>query len=238
MPFNNPYRSRSRPRRLQRASWLYRGGKAAPTRLCAAGAVAIFGGAGWWRITGCISTGWQSRNCLWKRRRAVLRDPAGNRHREKFPQERADPKRDRRESTRPLTMSQPTHPIVDLTNEIWTQCSSELAQHADSSTISAWRADWRRMAQRRHARNRHVDFGGQHPGVAASCPCHQCQIGQPKDSRQRSRGGYLLCAQAHGFRRAIYGSLKCFHGSVVALLFGLSLAVLAIGWEAIGLLRN
>jgi hypothetical protein len=40
------------------------------------------------------------------------------------------------------------------------------------------------------------------------------------------------------FAGAIYGSLKCFHGSVVALLFGLSLAVLAIGWEAIGLLRN
>jgi hypothetical protein len=40
------------------------------------------------------------------------------------------------------------------------------------------------------------------------------------------------------FAGAIYGSLKCFHGSVVALLFGLSLAVLAIGWESIRLLRN
>jgi hypothetical protein len=40
------------------------------------------------------------------------------------------------------------------------------------------------------------------------------------------------------FAGAIYGSLKCFHGSVVALLFGLALAVLAIGWEAIRLLRN
>lgn len=40
------------------------------------------------------------------------------------------------------------------------------------------------------------------------------------------------------FAGVIYGSLKCFHGSVVALLFGLSLAVLAIGWEAIRLLRE
>ena len=40
------------------------------------------------------------------------------------------------------------------------------------------------------------------------------------------------------FAGVIYGSLKCFHGSVVALLFGLALAVLAIGWEAIRLLRD
>ena len=40
------------------------------------------------------------------------------------------------------------------------------------------------------------------------------------------------------FAGVIYGSLKCFHGSIVALLFGLSLAVLAIVWEAIRLLRE
>jgi small-conductance mechanosensitive channel len=36
----------------------------------------------------------------------------------------------------------------------------------------------------------------------------------------------------------IYGSLKCFQGSVTALLCGLSLAVLTVGWEAIRLLRD
>jgi uncharacterized membrane protein len=36
----------------------------------------------------------------------------------------------------------------------------------------------------------------------------------------------------------IYGSLKCFHGSVVALLCGLGLAAMAIGWEVIRLLRD
>jgi hypothetical protein len=40
------------------------------------------------------------------------------------------------------------------------------------------------------------------------------------------------------FAGVIYGSLKCFHGSVVALLYGLCLAVLTIGWEAIRLLRD
>jgi dolichyl-phosphate-mannose--protein O-mannosyl transferase len=40
------------------------------------------------------------------------------------------------------------------------------------------------------------------------------------------------------FAGVIYGSLKFLHGSVAALLFGLGLAVLAIGWEAIRLMRG
>ena len=40
------------------------------------------------------------------------------------------------------------------------------------------------------------------------------------------------------FAGVIYGSLKFLRGSAVALLCGLSLAVLAIGWEAIRLLRD
>jgi len=40
------------------------------------------------------------------------------------------------------------------------------------------------------------------------------------------------------FAGVIYGSLKCFHGSVMALLSGLALAVLAVGWEVMRLLRD
>ena len=40
------------------------------------------------------------------------------------------------------------------------------------------------------------------------------------------------------FGAVIYGSLKCFHGSVVALLSGLGLALLATAWEALRLLRE
>ena len=40
------------------------------------------------------------------------------------------------------------------------------------------------------------------------------------------------------FAGAIYGSLKCFHGSSVALLCGLGLAVFTIAWEALRLLRD
>lgn len=36
----------------------------------------------------------------------------------------------------------------------------------------------------------------------------------------------------------IYGSLKCFQGSVIALLCGLGLAVVATAWEALRLLKD
>ena len=40
------------------------------------------------------------------------------------------------------------------------------------------------------------------------------------------------------FAGVIYGSLKCFHGSIVALFFGVALAALTIVWEAVRLLRE
>ena len=40
------------------------------------------------------------------------------------------------------------------------------------------------------------------------------------------------------FAGVIYASLKCFHGSTVALLSGLGLAVGTLGWEAIRLIRD
>jgi uncharacterized membrane protein len=40
------------------------------------------------------------------------------------------------------------------------------------------------------------------------------------------------------FAAAIYGSLKCFQGSAIALLCGLGLAMIAMAWEALRLLRD
>jgi hypothetical protein len=40
------------------------------------------------------------------------------------------------------------------------------------------------------------------------------------------------------FAAAIYGSLKCFQGSPIALVCGLSLAVATLMWEAIRMLRD
>jgi len=40
------------------------------------------------------------------------------------------------------------------------------------------------------------------------------------------------------FAAVIYGSLKCFQGSAIALLCGLGLAMVAMAWEALRLLRE
>lgn len=40
------------------------------------------------------------------------------------------------------------------------------------------------------------------------------------------------------FAGAIYGSLKCFQGSVIVLVCGLSLAVMTLMWEAIRMFRD
>jgi hypothetical protein len=40
------------------------------------------------------------------------------------------------------------------------------------------------------------------------------------------------------FAAAIYVSLKCFQGSVLALLCGLGLAIVTMAWEALRLLKD
>jgi uncharacterized membrane protein len=67
--------------------------------------------------------------------------------------------------------------------------------------------------------------------------------GQAKLDPQQAPRGTLAAAvffviRLLVFAGVIYGSLKWLRGSVVALLVGLSLAVLATAWEAIRLLRN
>jgi uncharacterized membrane protein len=62
------------------------------------------------------------------------------------------------------------------------------------------------------------------------------------DKQQTPRGAAVVAAffvlRLMVFAGAIYVSLKCFQGSPVALLCGLGLAVVAIGWEALRLLRD
>jgi Na+/H+-translocating membrane pyrophosphatase len=64
-----------------------------------------------------------------------------------------------------------------------------------------------------------------------------------KMDRQQTPQGALVASIFFVFRLIIfagvlYVSLRCFRGSVVALLCGLGLAILAMAWEAIGLLRS
>ncbi len=67
-------------------------------------------------------------------------------------------------------------------------------------------------------------------------------ISAKMDHQQVPRGAavsaVLFVLRLAIFGAAIYGSLKCFRGSVVALLCGLGLALLAMVWEAVRLLRD
>jgi len=67
-------------------------------------------------------------------------------------------------------------------------------------------------------------------------------INAKMDQQQTPRGAGLAVVffllRLIIFAAVIYGSLKCFQGSVAALLCGLGLAVLAMVWEALRLLRN
>jgi len=67
-------------------------------------------------------------------------------------------------------------------------------------------------------------------------------IAAKMDRRQAPRGivvaVVLFLLRLFVFAAAIYVSLKCFRGSVVALLCGMALSVLAIVWGAVRLLRD
>jgi Na+/H+-translocating membrane pyrophosphatase len=60
--------------------------------------------------------------------------------------------------------------------------------------------------------------------------------------QKAQRGAFLVVSffllRLLFFAAAIYGSLKCFQGSPIALLCGLSLAVATLLWEAIRLLKE
>jgi hypothetical protein len=61
--------------------------------------------------------------------------------------------------------------------------------------------------------------------------------------KQRAQRGAVLAVaffllRLLFFAAAIYGSLKCFQGSVIALICGLSLAVVTLMWEALRMFRD
>ena len=66
----------------------------------------------------------------------------------------------------------------------------------------------------------------------------RAQSEQSPPPRGAALAAILFVTRLTVFAAAIYGSLKCFRGSVVALLCGLGLAVLAMLWEAVRLLRD
>jgi hypothetical protein len=72
---------------------------------------------------------------------------------------------------------------------------------------------------------------------------HLVRVFNARIDKQKSPGSAAVVVLFFVMRLAvfagvIYGSLKCFQGSVVALLCGLGLAVMSVGWEVIRLLRE
>jgi hypothetical protein len=72
---------------------------------------------------------------------------------------------------------------------------------------------------------------------------HLVRVFSARMDKQRTPGSAAVVVTFFVLRLAvfagvIYGSLKCFQGSVVALFCGLGLAVMSVGWEVIRLLRE
>lgn len=64
------------------------------------------------------------------------------------------------------------------------------------------------------------------------------KLDHQKTGRMGVVAAILFVLRLGVFAGVIYVSLKCFKGSVLALFFGLSLAVVTLGWEALRLLRD
>ena len=137
-------------------------------------------------------------------------------------------------------MTQETHPIVDLTDEalqgmlrraLWLT----LILGALASAAVAIGSNWRNGAMLL-------------TGAAISAASilewrHLVQVFNARMDKQRTPGSaaavvIFFVLRLAVFAGVIYGSLKCFQGSVVALLCGLGLAVMTVGWEVIRLLRE
>lgn len=64
------------------------------------------------------------------------------------------------------------------------------------------------------------------------------RLDQAKTSRGAGPVVVFFMIRLAVFAAAIYGSLKCFQGSAIALLCGLGLAMIAMAWEALRLLKD
>jgi hypothetical protein len=137
-------------------------------------------------------------------------------------------------------MNQETHPIVDLTNEdldamLKRAFRKSLILGAISSIIVLIGGGWRSAA---------MLLTGALISAASIMEWQRlirlinARLDKNKTPASASVVVLFFVLRLTVFAGVIYGSLKCLHGSVAALLCGLCLAVLTIGWEAIRLLRD
>lgn len=137
-------------------------------------------------------------------------------------------------------MSQETHPLVNLTDQnlqdlLWRALRNTLILGVVASVLVGIGGGWRNAA---------MLATGMLISAASIWEWRNLvrviSARMDKQKTPANAGGVVLffVLRLTLFAGAIYGSLKCFHGSVAALLFGLALAVLAVGFEAIRLLRD
>jgi len=137
-------------------------------------------------------------------------------------------------------MTQETHPIVDLTD----QALQGMLKRALRNTLvlgliaalAVWiGSNWRNGAM--------LLTGAAISAASVLEWRHLIRVVNARMDKQKtptSAGAVILffVLRLAVFAGVIYVSLKCFQGSVVALLCGLGLAVMTVGWEVIRLLRD
>ena len=137
-------------------------------------------------------------------------------------------------------MTEDTHPLASLTNEALDALLRRAMRITLALGLVASLALWKASGWRNAA----MLGAGALISAASIAEWRRLVrfINAKIDQQQTPRGAGLAVVffllRLIVFGGVIYGSLKCFQGSVAALLCGLGLAVLAMVWEALSLLRS
>lgn len=137
-------------------------------------------------------------------------------------------------------MTQESHPIVELTDESLAVMLKNALRNTlilgVLAAVAVWiGSNWRNAAM--------LATGAAISAASVLEWRHLVRVFNARMDKQRTPGSAAVVVtffvlRLTVFAGAIYGSLKCFQGSVVALLCGLGLAVMTVGWEVIRLLRE
>ena len=137
-------------------------------------------------------------------------------------------------------MTEETHPLVELTDE----SLQKMLQGALRNTLILGAVASLAVWVDSNWRNGSMLLVGAAISAASILEWrHLIRVFNARMDKQRtpaSAGAVILffILRLAVFAGVIYVSLKCFQGSVVALLCGLGLAVMTVGWEVIRLLRD
>jgi uncharacterized membrane protein len=137
-------------------------------------------------------------------------------------------------------MTQETHPIVDLTSEALDATLQKALRNTlilgVVASLALWiGSNWRNAAM--------LATGAAISAASVMEWRHLIRVVNARMDKQKTPASasvviLFFILRLALFAGVIYVSLKCFQGSVVALLCGLGLAVMTVGWEVIRLLRD